>query len=85
MAVEQLGSGIDDGLVMGRATSDIVSFYGTTPVSQRASSDFASTVSTVASSASFAAAQQAALNSVILGFNEIYNTLKALGLHKGAA
>ena len=84
MATEYLGSGNDDGVTLGRATSDLVAFYGTTPVSQRASSNMA-TVATVASSASFGTDQQGALNSTILMVNEIYSTLKALGLHKGSA
>lgn len=36
MAVEYVGSGNDDGIVLGRATTDLVGFYGTTPVDQGA-------------------------------------------------
>lgn len=85
MPVNQLSDKGPDGTKLGQSAADLIAFYGTTPVSQRASSDLASSVATVASSASFAAGQQAALNSVILGFNEIRATLAALGLHKGAA
>lgn len=34
MAVEYLGTGNDDGVVLGRDSSDLVGFYGTTPVVQ---------------------------------------------------
>lgn len=74
MAVKQLSDGGTDGACLGQSVSDLVAFYGTTPVSQRASSVQA----TVASSGSFGATQAALLN-------EIRNTLVAVGLMKGAA
>lgn len=37
MAVEYLGSGNDDGVVLGRSSTDLVGFYGTSPVDQPAS------------------------------------------------
>jgi hypothetical protein len=74
MAAKQLSDKGPDGTKMGQAAADLIAFYGTTPVSQRASSDQA----TVASSGSFGATQAALLN-------EIRNTLVALGLMKGAA
>lgn len=36
MAVEYLGTGNDDGVVLGRDSTDLVGFYGTTPVDQGA-------------------------------------------------
>lgn len=36
MAVEYLGTGNDDGVVMGRSASDKISFYNATPVAQQA-------------------------------------------------
>lgn len=84
MPVKELSDKGPDGTRLGQSTADLVAFYGTTPVSQRASSDMA-TWATVASSASFASGQAAALNGVVLAVNEIYATLKALGLHKGGA
>lgn len=83
MAVEYLGTGNDDGVVMGRNTSDLMAFYGTTTVSQRTSTDLSASIATVASSASFASGQAAALNSVVLAVNEIRACIKALGLHAG--
>lgn len=74
MAIKQLSDGGSDGSKLGQSTTDKIAFYGTTPVSQRASSDQA----TVASSGSFGATQAALLN-------EIRATLVALGLMKGAA
>lgn len=74
MGVKQLSDKGPDGTTLGQSASDTIAFYGTTPVSQRASSDQA----TVASSGSFGATQAALLN-------EIRNTLVALGLMKGSA
>lgn len=74
MATKQLSDYGPDGTKLGQAAADKIAFYGTTPVSQRASSDQA----TVASSGSFGATQAALLN-------EVRNTLVALGLWKGAA
>lgn len=84
MGVKQLSDKGPDGTTLGQSTSDLIAFYGTTPVSQRASSVQA-TVATVASSTDFATAQQAALNSIIAGYNEVHATLTALGLWKGSA
>lgn len=36
MAVEYLGTGNDDGVVMGRDTSDKIAFHGSTPTDQYA-------------------------------------------------
>lgn len=74
MAALQLSDKGPDGTKLGQSTSDLIAFYGTTPVSQRASSVQA----TVASSGSFGATQAALLN-------EIRDTLVALGLMKGSA
>ena len=74
MSIKQLSDGGSDGAKLGQSTADKIAFYGTTPVTQRASSVQA----TVASSASFGATQAALLN-------EIRDTLVALGIFKGAA
>lgn len=74
MPVNQLSDKGPDGNCFGQAAADKIAFYGTTPVTQRASSVQA----TVASSGSFGATQAALLN-------EIRDTLVALGLMKGAA
>jgi hypothetical protein len=36
MAVEYVGAGSDDGTVLGRSSTDLISFYGETPVVQGA-------------------------------------------------
>lgn len=74
MPVNQLSDKGPDGTTLGQNRSDLIAFYGTTPVSQRASSVQA----TIASSASFGATQAALVN-------EIVNTLTGLGLWKGGA
>lgn len=73
---EQVSYNSPDGAQMGKATSDKVGFMGATPVSQRASSNQATT--NIAVSASFGASQLAVIQ-------EIMNTLIAHGLYKGSA
>ena len=76
MAVRQLSDGNGDGTSMGQSTSDPISFYGVTGVTQRAAAAQATTA--VASSTDFTAAHLAALQ-------ECMNTFIALGLWKGSA
>lgn len=83
MATKQLSDGGPDGTKLGQSTADLISFYGTTAVSQRTSTDLSASIATVASSASFGATQATALNSAVLAVNEIRTTLKNLGLHAG--
>ena len=73
---EQVSYNSPDGAQFGKATSDKVGFMGATPVSQRASSNQATT--NIAVSASFGASQLAVIQ-------EIMNTLIAHGLYKGSA
>lgn len=76
MAIRQLSDGNPLGTTMGQDTSDPVSFYGVTGITQRAAAAQATTA--VASSTDFTAAHLAALQ-------EIMNTLIAVGLWKGSA
>jgi hypothetical protein len=79
MANEYLGTGNDDGVDLGRATSDKIGFYGlATPISQRAGAAQATSLVGTASSADVTSSLKAAVI-------EIMDTLAALGLWKGAA
>lgn len=79
MAVEYAGSGNDDGILVGRATSDKIGFYGlATPISQRAGAAQATSLVGTASSADVTTALTAAVI-------ECMNTFKALNLWKGGA
>lgn len=73
---KQLSDKNPDGVSLGQSTADLISLYGVTPVSQRASSNQATT--NIAVSASFGATQLAVIQ-------EIMNTLTALGVWKGSA
>lgn len=73
---QQLSNGSPDGASFGQSATDLISFYGFTPVAQRASSVQAS--SNIATSASFGATQLAVIQ-------EIMNTLTGLGIWKGTA
>lgn len=70
MGVRYIGDNAPDGMCVGVASTEKLSFYGTTPVTQRAN-------------ASQAAATDAA--SVIVLANELRSALVALGLIKGSA
>lgn len=76
MPVKELSDKNTDGTRLGQSTSDLVGYYGTTPVSQRASSVQATSL--LSSSTDFTAAHLAALQ-------EVMNTLAAVGLWKGSA
>lgn len=79
MAVEYLGTGNDDGVNLGRASSDKIGFFGlATCVSQRAAAAQATSAVGTASSTAVDTATKAALI-------EVMNTLAAYGLWKGAA
>lgn len=83
--------------LVGTATSDLVGFYGTTAVSQRAAAILTATNSVFATTGASYVAQTTATVSGLFGFNSVYvsNLLDAiielralvvaLGLHKGGA
>ena len=76
MPIKQLSDGGTDGTVLGQDATDLIGFYGVTPVAQRASSVQAT--SALATSADFRETQLAVLV-------EIMDTLEAAGLWKGSA
>ena len=77
MATENLSRGNDDGTVFGQSASDKISFYGYTPVVQRATAAAQST-SNVGTASSTAVDTN--LKAAVI---EIMNTLTALGLWAG--
>jgi hypothetical protein len=78
MAAEVLGRDPTNGLKVGQSSSAKVAFYGTTAISQRAGAAQATSLVGTASSADVTTELKAAVI-------EIMDTLKALGLWKGAA
>ena len=79
VSVEQLSYNAPDGVTMGRSTSELISFYGVTPVAQYASVPAASTyiVSTSVVSG-FDTAD--AVTSLVRQVSTVVAALKALGL-----
>lgn len=75
---KQLSDLNPDGTVLGQSAADLIAFYGTTPVSQRASAAQATSTLSTASSTAIDTLTKAAII-------EIMNTLAALGLWKGSA
>lgn len=76
--IQQLSDGNPDGVSLGQNTSDLISFYGVTPIAQRALAAQATSLVGTASSTAIDTLTKAAII-------EIMNTLQALGLWKGAA
>lgn len=75
--VQQLSDGNPDGSTFGQ-TGDLISFYGVTPIAQRALAAQATSLVGTASSTAIDTLTKAAII-------EIMNTLAALGLWKGSA
>lgn len=88
MGVKELSDKGPDGSRFGQATSDLIAFHGSTPISQRANaalsatlSNFAQTGTSLVAAATFSAGYAALVDAV----TEIRATLVAYGLHKGGA
>ena len=77
-AVNQLSDQNPEGTVLGASVTDKISFYGVTPIAQRALAAQATSLVGTASSTALDTNTKAALI-------EVMNTLTALGLWKGSA
>lgn len=78
MAVNYLGDNGPDGMSVGLGITEKISFYGVTPVAQRAAAAQATSLVGTASSTNVTTDVKAALI-------EVMNTLAAVGLWKGSA
>jgi hypothetical protein len=76
--MQQLSDGGPDGVSLGKSTSDKVSLYGVTPITQRAGAVQATSLLSTASSTAIDTATKAYII-------EIGDTLVAMGIWKGAA
>ena len=97
MAGNSVGSNSPDGDTLGATTSDLISFYGVTPIVQRVGAagaaitdapggTAAATNGVLTITGTFNSAILAnAFATVIAQTNELRATLVAYGLHKGAA
>lgn len=75
--VKQLSDGNPGGSGLGQSATDLISFYGVTPVAQRAASIQANSVVSVSSNITIAA-------SLTAWIVEVTATLNALGIWKGS-
>lgn len=87
-SIKKIYRGDDGGASLGGATTDKISLYGVTPITQRASADQAAVVTTLAVSTTsniwgFSTSTQA--NALITLTNELRAALVALGAIKGSA
>lgn len=78
MALKELSDKGPDGTRLGQSATDLISFYGATPIAQRAGGAQNTTAVGTASST----AVDTNLKAAVI---EIMNTLTALGIWKGAA
>ena len=76
--VQEVGANASGGMRFGASTSELIAFYGTTAISQRAAAAQATSAVGTASSTAIDTATKAAII-------EIMNTLTNLGLWKGSA
>ncbi len=84
--VEYVGSGTSGGVCVGRAATDLVGFFGTTPADQRArSAQAALTLTTTTSSNAYGFVTTTGLTAFIAQVEEIRATLVEHGLMKGSA
>jgi hypothetical protein len=93
----QLSDGDDSGTILGQSTSDLISFHGLTPISQRTSATLSATNSWFALGGASFVAQTSSTLSGFLVLNstlsaqlfdilqEMRAALVAYGLHKGGA
>jgi len=78
MTAVQLSNATADGTTLGQSTTDLIAFYGKTPIAQRSLAAQATSLVGTASST----AVDTNLKAAVL---EIMNTLTAVGLWKGSA
>ena len=74
---KQISDGSPDGASLGQSATDKISFYGATPVAQRAASIQGASVVSVSSNITIAA-------SLTAWIVEVTNTLIGLGIWKGS-
>lgn len=82
----QLSDGNPDGTTLGQSITDLIAFYGVTPIAQRAGSAQAAVTTTAATTTTpygYATSTQA--DGIVTLLNEMRAALVALGLIKGAS
>jgi hypothetical protein len=81
MAVEYIGGNGPDGMSMGLSASELISFYGETPVAQASVAAIATTtISQVGTSGKWAFATSTAAIAFVAAVRSIQDKLDALGL-----
>ena len=78
--VRQLSDGDDAGQSLGQSTTDLISFYGETPIAQRTSSLATINTSGLVSGIGYGFSY-ASMTTLLAGYNEMVRTLQLLGLH----
>ena len=80
--VEYVGTGMSGGCVLGQTSSELIAFFGATPVVQPSGQAAVSTAAATSGSAiyGFTSAQA---NSIVVLVNKILTDLTTLGLLKG--
>jgi len=85
MAVRNLSDGNDEGQSLGLSTSDLISFYGVTPIAQRSgSAQVALSAFTFTQTSPFGFSSSAMALTVLAQLQEIRTTLVNLGFWAGA-
>ena len=80
-----IGGNNDEGVVMGYASTDLIGFYGATPIAQRSGSSQGTFTTTMTQSTGYGFLTSTAADAAVALLLEIRLTLIALGLFKGSA
>lgn len=83
-SIREMYSGGDGGASVGSSATDLISFYGATPVAQRSGSAQAAVVTTAATSTSPYGFTSSQANAIVTLVNELRAALVALGAIKGS-
>lgn len=78
MAVEYLGTGNDDGVVLGRSATDLIAFFNATPVDQPAT--LTAPAATAATNSTPYGFSQAQADAIVTWIRAADTALKELGL-----
>ena len=82
---EYIGDGRPDGSIIGRASTEKIGFFGTTPADQPASANEAAVSSTITTTLATNTVLETNLAAVIVLVNQLRTDLVELGLIKGSA
>jgi len=80
MAVEFLGTNASDGTTLGRTATELISFYGATPIVQPVAITNPATTVSVSTAGIFGFTTSTQANAISNGLRQVIDSLEALGI-----